>query len=151
MLSVSSRITKAEAYAVSAEATGISSSAKATADKLNIAFRFNNGATSTVTGVGFELYQNQPNPFVDKTVIGFYLPAEASAQAGNAEARSAKEGITLTIYDETGRIIYTQKGEFARGYNSITIDKALLNTVGMMYYKLETATDSATKKMIQAK
>jgi hypothetical protein len=97
---------------------------------------------------------------VDKTVIGFHLPAEASAQAGNAEAsaqagnaeaRSAKEGVTLTIYDETGRIIYTQKGEFARGYNSITIDKALLNTVGMMYYKLETATDSATKKMIQAK
>jgi hypothetical protein len=26
-----------------------------------------------------------------------------------------------------------------------------LNTVGMMYYKLETATDSATKKMIQTK
>jgi hypothetical protein len=153
MLSVSSRITKAEAYAVFAEAnaTGISSSAKATADKLNIAFRFNNGATSTVTGVGFELYQNQPNPFVDKTVIGFYLPAEASAQAGNAEARSAKEGVTLTIYDETGRLIYTQKGAFAKGYNTIAIEKPLLNTVGMMYYKLETATDSATKKMIQAK
>jgi hypothetical protein len=143
MLSVSSRITKAEAYPASAKATA--------GEKLNIAFRFNNGTTSTVAGVGFELYQNQPNPFVDKTVIGFHLPAEALAQAGNAEARSAKEGVTLTIYDETGRLIYTQKGEFAKGYNSITIEKALLNTVGMMYYKLETATDSATKRMIQAK
>jgi hypothetical protein len=31
------------------------------------------------------------------------------------------------------------------------LDRALINTVGMLYYKLETATDSATKKMIQSK
>ena len=154
MLSVSSRITRAEAYPAFAKATGNSAEAnatgdpafaKATADKLNIALRFNNGASSTVTGVGFELYQNQPNPFVDKTVIGFHLPAEASAQAGNLIP------VTLSIFDETGRLVYTQKGAFAKGYNSFAIEKALLNTVGMMYYKLETATDSATMKMIQAK
>jgi len=154
MLSVSSRITRAEAYPAFAKATGNSAEAnatgdpafaKATADKLNIALRFNNGATSTVTGVGFELYQNQPNPFVDKTFIGFHLPAEASTQAGNLIP------VTFSIFDETGRLVYTQKGAFAKGYNSIAIEKALLNTVGMMYYKLETATDSATMKMIQAK
>jgi len=154
MLGVSSRITKAEAYSVSvnasgnsavANATGISASANATADKFNIAFRFNNGATSTVSGVGFELYQNQPNPFVNKTMIGFHLPAEASAQAGDLIP------VTLSIFDENGRLVYNQKGAFAKGYNSIAIDRALLNTVGMMYYKLETATDSATKKMIQTK
>ena len=136
MLSVSSRITKAEAYPASA---------KATAGKLDVAFRFNNGATSTIAGVGFELYQNQPNPFVNKTFIGFHLPAEASAQAG------ATIQVTLSIFDETGRMVYNQKGTFAKGYNTIAIDKALLNTVGMLYYKLETATDSATKKMIQTK
>jgi hypothetical protein len=145
LLSISSCITKAEAY---------SASAKATADKLDVAFRFNNGATSTVSGVGFELYQNQPNPFVNKTMIGFHLPAEASAQAGTANA-SAQAGdlipVTLSIFDETGRMVYNQKGAFAKGYNTIAIDKALLNTVGMLYYKLETATDSATKKMIQTK
>jgi hypothetical protein len=128
LMSVSSRITKAEAY---------SASAKATADKLDVAFRFNNGATSTVSGVGFELYQNQPNPFVNKTMIGFHLPEATTA--------------TLSIFDEAGRMVYNQKGAFAKGYNTIAIDKALLNTVGMMYYKLETATDSATKKMIQTK
>jgi hypothetical protein len=128
LLSVSSRITKAEAY---------SASAKATADKLDVAFRFNNGAASTVSGVGFELYQNQPNPFVNKTFIGFHLPEATTA--------------TLSIFDETGRMVYNQKGAFAKGYNTIAIDKALLNTVGIMYYKLETATDSATKKMIQTK
>ena len=35
--------------------------------------------------------------------------------------------------------------------NSIMLDRALINTTGLMYYKLETATDSATKKMIQVK
>jgi hypothetical protein len=112
---------------------------------MNVAFRYNNGATSTVSGVGFELYQNQPNPFVNKTFIGFHLPAEASAQAGDLIP------VTLSIFDEAGRMVYNQKGAFAKGYNTIAIDKALLNTVGMLYYKLETATDSATKKMIQTK
>ena len=137
MLSVSSRITKAEAYPTFANAS---------ADKkMNVAFRFNNGATSTVSGVGFELYQNQPNPFVNKTFIGFHLPAEASAKAGDLIP------VTLSIFDETGRMVYNQKAAYAKGYNTIAIDKALLNTVGMLYYKLETATDSATKKMIQTK
>jgi hypothetical protein len=48
-------------------------------------------------------------------------------------------------------MVYNQKAAYSKGYNTIAIDKALLNTVGMMYYKLETATDSATKKMIQTK
>jgi hypothetical protein len=123
LLSVSSQITKAEAYK--------------NGERMNVAFRFNNGATSTVSGVGFELYQNQPNPFVNKTMIGFHLPEATTA--------------TLSIFDETGRLVYNQKGSFAKGYNSIAIDRALLNTVGLLYYKLETATDSATKKMIQTK
>jgi hypothetical protein len=164
LLSVSSRITKAEAYSTYVNDTAGPASAKATSgEKMNVAFRFNNGNTSTVSGVGFELYQNQPNPFVNKTMIGFHLPAEASAQAGTANASaqagtanaSAQAGdlipVTLSIFDETGRLVYTQKGSFAKGYNSFAIDCALLNTVSVLYYKVETATDSATKKMIQTK
>ena len=124
MLVVSSRITRAEAYS-------------AGNDKLNVAFRFNGANGATVTGVGFELYQNQPNPFVDKTFVGFHLPAAAQA--------------TLTVYDETGRMLYTQQGDFAKGYNQIAIDRALLNTTGMLYYKVATATDAAPRKMIQTK
>ena len=104
---------------------------------MDVAFRFNNGSTSTISGVGFELYQNVPNPFVNMTFIGFNLPEATTA--------------TLSIYDETGRVIYSQKGSYAKGYNNVAIDRALLNTVGMMYYKLETANNSATKKMIQTK
>ena len=124
LMSVSSRITKAEAYSLSG-------------DRQEVALRFNNGGVSTIAGVGFELYQNQPNPFVGKTFIGFHLPAAATA--------------TLTVYDESGRVIFTQKGDFAKGYNSIAVERAMLNTSGLLYYKLETATDMATKKMIQTK
>jgi hypothetical protein len=127
MLGVSSRITKAEGYSL-------------TNDRLDIAFRFNSpGAPEGVTikGVGFELYQNQPNPFVNKTFIGFHLPEATSA--------------TLRIFDESGRMVFTQQGDFAKGYNTFAIDRQLLNTMGVLYYTLETATDSATKKMIQSK
>jgi len=102
---------------------------------------------------------------VNKTFIGFHLPASAPARprlpssggqegsaggkatAGKPEANEA----TLSVFDETGRVVYQQKGQFAKGENTISLDRALINTVGLLYYKLETATDSATKKMIQAK
>ena len=53
--------------------------------------------------------------------------------------------------DETGRTLFTQKGDFAKGYNSIAVERELLPTVGVLFYTLETATDSATKKMVQTK
>jgi hypothetical protein len=172
MLSISSRITKVEAYPAYAEASAYPAYAEASAlpayaeasaypayaeasagkGAFDVALRFNVNGTSTISGVGFELYQNQPNPFVNKTVIGFHLPP---SPVSPAEARSAQAGatttVTLSIYDETGRIIFTQTGNFPQGYNAITIDRALLNTTGMLYYKLKTATNSATKKMIQTK
>jgi hypothetical protein len=120
MLGVSGAITRAEAYG--------------DAGRMGVAFRFDG---KTIAGVGFELYQNQPNPFVNRTFIGFFLPEAAEA--------------TLSVFDETGRVVYQQKGQFAKGENTIALDRALINTTGMLYYKLETATDSATKKMIQAK
>jgi hypothetical protein len=134
ILRVSSRITRAEAYRTSNIEQGMSNTE---ADKLDVAFRFNNGGVSTISGVGFELYQNEPNPFVNKTVIGFHLPEATAA--------------TLTIFDETGRMLYTQKGDFEKGYNAFSIDRALLGTTGVLYYKVETATDAASKKMIQSK
>ncbi len=121
MLGLSSRITKAEAYTLGNE-------------RQEVALRFNSGV---ITGVGFELYQNQPNPFVSKTFIGFHLPEAATA--------------TLTVFDESGRALFVQKGDFAKGYNSVAVDRASVGAAGVLYYKVETSTDSATKKMIQTK
>ncbi|MDO8368977.1 MAG: hypothetical protein Q7T20_19425, partial [Saprospiraceae bacterium] len=58
---------------------------------------------------------------------------------------------TLSVFDQSGRLLFSQKGDFPKGYNTIPLEKALLNTSGALFYTLETATDSATKTMIQAK
>jgi hypothetical protein len=72
---------------------------------------------------------------VNRTVIGFHLPEAATA--------------VLTITDESGRLIYTQKGDYAKGYNAIAVDRALLNTTGILYYTVKAGDDAATLKMIQ--
>jgi hypothetical protein len=123
MLGVSSRITKAEAYTQDEE-------------RSSIAIRFNTQHGSTISGIGFELYQNQPNPFVNKTMIGFHLPEETEA--------------SLSVFDGAGKLVHRQKGRFAKGYNHFVVEKALVNSTGILYYTLETEVGSATKKMIQA-
>jgi hypothetical protein len=128
MLAVSSRITKAEAYRNDAMTNN---------DVMTIALRFNSANGPVIAGQSFELYQNQPNPWMHRTQIGFYLPEASEA--------------TLTVYDETGRMLFGQTGDFGKGHNAFTLDKALMNTTGMLYYKVETPTDSAVKKMIQTK
>ena len=82
----------------------------------------------------FALYQNQPNPFRNETIIGFNLPEASEA--------------TLTIYDVAGRVIHQVKGAYATGYNQVNISKADISQSGVMYYTLETANNTATKKMI---
>jgi hypothetical protein len=68
-------------------------------------------------------------------MIPFHLPEATSA--------------VLSLYDETGRLVYSQKGTYAKGYNTVTVDLGALNTSGLLYYKLETESAAATKKMVQ--
>jgi len=51
--------------------------------------------TTSLYSDQFELFQNQPNPFQDKTKIGFYLPGDSEVQ--------------LILRDETGRVLKTIK------------------------------------------
>ena len=104
------------------------------AGRSEVALRFTGKGVTTITGLGFELYQNVPNPFVGKTHIGFHLPEATTA--------------TLTITDEAGRQVFRQKGDFAKGYNSFMLDRADLPQ-GVLRYSVETASDAATKSMIQ--
>ncbi|HLP93854.1 MAG TPA: T9SS type A sorting domain-containing protein, partial [Saprospiraceae bacterium] len=123
MLGVSGAITRAEAYGE--------------AGRLNIALRFASPQGTNINSQEFELYQNQPNPFKNKTSIGFYLPSAAEA--------------TLSIVDESGRVVYRQKGWYAAGMNNIMLDAALVSVqgAGVLYYTLETEHNSATRKMVK--
>lgn len=82
----------------------------------------------------FALYQNTPNPFNQQTVIGFTLPASGKA--------------TLKIMDVTGKTLSLIHGDYAKGYNEIRLHQNDLKVKGVLYYQLESAQYTATKKMI---
>ena len=116
LLSVSSRYTQAEAYNTADELMGV-------------ALAFN----GSMVREGYELYQNQPNPFAERTMIGFSLP-----QAANA---------TIRISDVTGKTLKLIRGDYAKGYNQINLNSRELSS-GVLYYTLETGDFTATKKMV---
>ena len=83
--------------------------------------------------VGFALGQNIPNPFSGETVVGFNLPTAGAA--------------TLTVMDVQGKVLKEIRGDYAKGYNQVTLQAKEL-TPGVLYYQLESADQVATKKMI---
>ena len=120
MLSIGSRITRAEAY-------------NDNGDRYDVALRFNGANGSVVSGAGFELLQNTPNPVQQRTTITFNLPEAADA--------------TLTITNAEGRVIKTVQNSFQKGLNTITLNRAELEA-GILFYQIATPTHSAVKKMI---
>ena len=121
MLRISSQITPAEAYTkVSAEDRPMT--------KQRIALRFGKQASE------FELFQNQPNPFEDKTTITFQL-SEASAAV-------------LSVVDGNGKLLWSRSGEWPAGLNTVEVDLTG-SAAGVLYYKLETAKKTAVRKMVR--
>ncbi len=100
--------------------------------KMDVALQFNGKATSTAAK--FELYQNQPNPVSKATTIGFTLPSSAAA--------------TLTIFDISGRVLNLMQIDGVKGYNEVSISREDLKASGVAYYRLETNSATATKKMV---
>ncbi|MDA8693270.1 cohesin domain-containing protein, partial [Saprospiraceae bacterium] len=83
----------------------------------------------------FVLYQNVPNPFSDNTEIQFSLPG-----AGD---------VTFTVFDLNGREVLRQTNTYNAGNNTISLSADQLNATSVMYYTLETAYGTASRKMIQ--
>ena len=118
MLSVGSNITTAEAYAMGEETT-----------KRRPMLQFPSPAR-------FQVYPAQPNPFIEKTSISFFLP-----EAGEA---------TLKLTGENGRVLLVQKKAFPGGFNTFDIDLKDGSTSGVLYYQVETAAGNGAGKMIRA-
>lgn len=91
-------------------------------------------SSGSVRVEGYELYQNRPNPFSTKTVIGFRLPI-----AGEAK---------VTVYDMAGKVLFHQEGYYDAGAHELIIRGTELGASGLLYYQLQTADYAATKKMI---
>ncbi|MBK9014611.1 MAG: T9SS type A sorting domain-containing protein [Saprospiraceae bacterium] len=97
---------------------------------MDVAMSFNNNLVSGA----FDLYQNTPNPFASVTTIGFYLPEATSA--------------TLTVSDVQGKVVKVIKGDYSKGYNTVKLNRSDVGANGVLSYRLDTDSDSATRKMI---
>jgi len=97
---------------------------------VNVGLNFNASKASA----NYELYQNTPNPFAGETIIGFNLPAAGAA--------------TLTIQDVTGRTLKVINGQYARGYNQVSLKSAELSATGVLTYTLKAGDFTMTRKMI---
>jgi len=125
MLRVSNSITPTEAYLRSAETPLIA----------DIALRFQSetGQDLIAQGVGFEVYQNYPNPFVRRTIVPFHLP-----ETGR---------VTLRIFDAAGRVVHVREGDFQAGYGHFIVDRPGAN--GALYYRIESKNEVMEGKMIR--
>jgi len=115
---ISSDRTTAEAY-------------RADGEPLNVALEYENEPDELNT---FELLPNQPNPFRSVTQISFRLPEASSA--------------TLRVFDISGNLLWQKTDLFDKGLNHITINASQWPATGTLLYRLETATHTATGKMV---
>jgi hypothetical protein len=116
-ISVNSMLTRAEAYDEDIEVKALT-------------LEFRNGSSTVEV---FELYQNVPNPFKGATVVGYTLPSEMPA--------------VLTVYDVSGRVLLVKDLDGKKGYNEEKIARAELNGAGVLYYQLDAANYTATRRM----
>ena len=85
----------------------------------------------------FELYQNEPNPFGDQTLIAFSLPASGIVQ--------------LSIVDITGKNVLRESKFMQKGANEFVVNATNLQQSGVYYYTITTGKTTQTRKMIFVK
>jgi hypothetical protein len=85
----------------------------------------------------FALLQNVPNPFNNSTEIQFELPA--------------REAVKLEVYNVTGQLRATLiDGVLAAGAHTVRLSGADFGT-GIYFYRLESPSGMATKKLVLLK
>jgi hypothetical protein len=116
-------VTLSNAIAINSNVT--TAEAVVNGEAANVSLKFNNKVA------GFELFQNQPNPFRGATNITFN-----AAAAGE---------YTITITDVAGRTVATKAGAANKGMNTVSVE---MNNAGVYNYTVTTGNFTATKKMV---
>lgn len=100
---------------------------------MDVVMQARNGNTEQTTGI-FELYQNEPNPFNKVTTISYRLPESGA--------------VKLTVYDVTGKVLRVYSLNGHKGMNQYQVSREELGAGGVLYYQLDAAHNTATRKMI---
>jgi hypothetical protein len=82
----------------------------------------------------FEVYQNEPNPFENRTRIRFHQPETGE--------------IKFKVYNLSGKMLYQINKVFEKGTNEIEISKEEIKEKGIIIYEMEHLGEKIIKKMI---
>ena len=81
------------------------------------------------------LHPNRPNPFRERTTFRFDLPGA--------------DRVDFTIFTADGRTLYRQDGDFEKGRNELTVERAQLGDYrGVLYYRAACSYGTAVRSMI---
>ena len=83
----------------------------------------------------YALYQNEPNPFITETSIGFSIAKESD--------------VTITIYDATGKVFRTINGLYEAGEHKSLIKSEGLPSSGVLFYKIKAGEFEAVRSMMK--
>ena len=119
MLAISNRITPSEAYG-----------AFPSMERMDLQLAWD---AATAQNRGFELFQNQPNPFSTNTQIPFYLP-----EAGL---------VRISVFNELGNLMLSHQQYFESGPNAFELNAANIPPGGLLFYKVESTSGAAVRKM----
>lgn len=78
--------------------------------------------------------QNIPNPFTEHTTILFEI--------------AKTETVTLRVFDVNGKLLHQSTNKFAKGQHEWSLNRSDISQNGMLYYQLQTANETVTKKML---
>jgi tripartite motif-containing protein 71 len=92
----------------------------------------------TTNLAGYQLFQNQPNPFQSSTTIRFTIPT--------------KQAVNLVIYNTLGQVVTSFQGEYEAGENHILWDGRSKNGslvgTGTYYYQISTNSYTKAKQLL---
>ena len=87
-----------------------------------------------LAGDYFDLLQSRPNPFSERTTIGFILPIACDAQ--------------LRVLDINGRELWRVNKTYPAGYHEEVFRLEEIGSTGMLFYELTTPQGKQTRKML---
>jgi hypothetical protein len=98
------------------------------------------GINSSVAA-GYQLYQNEPNPFVDQSVIKFTIPVY--------------DNVEFKIYDIYGKIVYEHVAKYTTGTHTLKWDgktnDGLALSAGTYYYQMKSGKFTDVKRLVLVK
>jgi hypothetical protein len=87
---------------------------------------------------GFEVTQNEPNPFKENTAIDVIIPKSGS--------------VSVRIFSLDGKMVYSNKLAMQQGVNKLVLNESdLMQKHGVMIYEIEYEGNKIVKKMVVTK